>query len=210
MFGCDLGQVLTFNRNRLSAHLSAGLKNAVISNATGKGDPAEAVRVLDDAFSGVVDVDFLGSATKPYENSKNPDDVKIGKFCTMPVKLRFADKESRIYFENSARSLGAGRAVQSLPPAIRTDMTKVGDGFRKQYPDLVIFLRPDSRTLSYKVLAKKHGAAKWEELGFPVPINSRIMLPNFRTDSEDPAGDATKSGDASSSEKVSEGQGLFD
>ena len=106
IFDADLGPVPIFNRTKLSAALSAGLKKTVIEAAEKKvGDVAEAVRILDDAFSGVENVDFLGQASRKFENSRNPTDPRIGSFCSMPVKLTFTDRDSRIHFENSIRNL---------------------------------------------------------------------------------------------------------
>ncbi len=73
------------------------MKKSVVDAATGKGkDAAEAVLILDNAFAAVKDVDFLGQASK--NNGKN--------YRSMQVKLRFPDRESRIYFENTVRKLG--------------------------------------------------------------------------------------------------------
>ena len=71
LYDAHLGYAPTFNRARLSANLSAGLKSAAITKATlEEGDVAETVRVLDDAFSGVVDVDFLGQASSAFHNRR--------------------------------------------------------------------------------------------------------------------------------------------
>ncbi len=63
----------------------------------GGRDPVEAIRLVADAVSCVTDIAFLGQATKKFENKFNKNDTRIGSFCTMPVKLTFPDRSSRIY-----------------------------------------------------------------------------------------------------------------
>ena len=89
LFEANLGSSPIYNRAKLSAALSAGIKTAVIAAAK-DGDAAEAVRVIDDAFGGVEDVDFLGQATKPFVSNRDANDPRNNTFCTLPVKLRFS------------------------------------------------------------------------------------------------------------------------
>lgn len=58
----------------------------------------EAVRVLDDAFRAVEDVAFMGQETKPFYSKNKKDDLRNNSFHMLPVKLRFLDHESRIFF----------------------------------------------------------------------------------------------------------------
>ena len=52
----NLGQVPTFNRSRISAQLSCGLKSSVVQATTAAGcDVVEAVRVLNDACNVATD-----------------------------------------------------------------------------------------------------------------------------------------------------------
>ena len=81
LYDAHFGYAATFNRSKLSANLSAGLKAAAITKATlEEKDVAESVRILDDAFSGVVDVDFLGQASSAFHNKRKADDTRNGTF----------------------------------------------------------------------------------------------------------------------------------
>ena len=54
--------------------LSAGMRAAAVDKATEKKqDPAEAVRVADDALSLVTNMTFLGQASAPPNKEKHPD-----------------------------------------------------------------------------------------------------------------------------------------
>ena len=142
-------------------------------------DPAEAVRILDDAFSGVVDVDFLGQSSKPFSNNRDPLDARTGKFCTMPVKLRFCDRDSRVYFENSLRASCGLRAIQSFPQVIRKEINGFADNIRKDNPGLIVMVRPDSRTLRINAFTKRDGEKVWNKYHASHPIPIGIMLGSY-------------------------------
>ncbi len=194
VFDADLGPGPTFNRSKLSAALSAGLKARVINHAENKNnDVAEAVRVLDDAFGGVEDVDFLGKETKSFSNSRDKDDPRNGKFCTMPVKLRFSDRDSRIFFETTIKKLGGPRTVQSFPAPIRKEMSALAEKVRGDNPGKIVMVKPDLRSLAMVVSVKEDGDARWERLGGPVPFTAGIMTPRFRTDTPPTGGQSGQS-----------------
>ena len=177
LYDAHLGNAVTFNRSRLSANLSAGLKSAAVAMATlAEGDATESVRVLDDAFSGVVDVDFLGQASSAYHNRRRADDPKNGTFCTMPVKLRFTDRDSRIYFENTVKNVTGLKATQSFPKQIRTEMQAFMAKVRADNPDRIVMIRPDARTLRLNAFVKFEGEKLWTRYHESSPIPLGIMI----------------------------------
>ena len=158
LYDANLGAAATFNRAKLNANLSAGLKSAAVAKAsTENKDVSEAVRVLDDAFSGVVDVDFIGQASSAFTNQRKADDPRNGTYCTMPVKLRFADRDSRIFFENTVRNAAGLKATQSFPKKIREEMKQFVTKIKAENPDLIVMVRPDSRSLRLNAFTKKDG-----------------------------------------------------
>ena len=177
LYDANLGAAVTFNRSKLNANLSAGLKSATVAKATtDKKDVAEAVRVLDDAFSGVVDVDFLGQASATFNNRRNGDDPLNGTYCTMPVKLRFADRDSRIFFENTVRNVAGLKATQSFPKQIRGEMKTFMDKIKSENPGLIVMVRPDSRSLRLNAFTKNDGERSWTRYHESHPIPIGIML----------------------------------
>ncbi len=196
IFDANLGACPTFNRARLSANLSAGLKCSVVEKTSAAGgDIAEAVRVLDDAFSSVEDVEFLGKESKTWNNAKNATDPKNGSYCSMPVKLKFTDKDSRIFFETSIRRLGGPRATQSFPAPIRKEMATLAAKVRADNPGKIVVVRADAKRLAMDVLIKSDGQARWERLTSE-PFPAGIMLPRFRTDTSLTAGGIPNAGQA--------------
>ena len=177
LYDANLGQAATFNRARLSAQLSSGLKSSVIQAAAAAGaDVVEAVRVLDDAFSGVEDVDFIGQSSAKYNNKRKADDPKNGTFCTMPVKLKFPDRDSRIFFENSIRNLAGLKATQSFPKQIRNEMNQFMGRVKSENPDMIVMVRPDSRTLRINAFIKREGEKSWNRYHESHPIPLGIMI----------------------------------
>ena len=177
LYDANLGQAATFNRARLSAQLSSGLKSSVIQAAAAAGaDVVEAVRVLDDAFSGVEDVDFIGQSSAKYNNKRKADDPKNGTFCTMPVKLKFPDRDSRIFFENSIRNLVGLKATQSFQKQIRNEMNQFMGRVKFENPDMIVMVRPDSRTLRINAFIKREGEKSWNRYHESHPIPLGIMI----------------------------------
>ena len=182
LYDANLGAAATFNRSKLNANLSVGLKSAAINKATADNkDVAEAVRVLDDAFSGVVDVDFLGQASSTFNNKLRVDDPLNGTYCTMPVKLRFADCDSRIFFENTARNVAGLKATQSFPKQIRGKMKTFQEKIKTENPGLIVMVRPDSRSLRLNTFTKNDGEKSWSRYHESCPIPIGIMLSNQAT-----------------------------
>ena len=177
LYDANLGAAATFNRAKLNANLSAGLKSAAVAKAsTENKDVSEAVRVLDDAFSGVVDVDFIGQASSAFTNQRKADDPWNGTYCTMPVKLRFADRDSRIFFENTVRNAAGLKATQSFPKKIREEMKQFVTKIKAENPDLIVMVRPDSRSLRLNAFTKKDGEKAWTRYHESCPIPIGIML----------------------------------
>jgi len=111
----------------------------------------------------------------------------------MPVKLKFTDRESRIYFETTVKELGGPRAVQSYPTPIRKELAAVAARVKTANPDMIVMVRPDSRSLNWVISLKKDGEQRWIRDGVE-PINREIMLPRFRTDTARPAASSQSAG----------------
>jgi hypothetical protein len=121
VYDAHLGTQSTFNCAKLSHAFSAGLKSCVVAKAEDSAK-AEAVRILDDAYASVKDIDFIGQATVSYMNRHYLTDPKNGMFYTLPTKQSFSDHNSKLYFETTIQNLGGSRAIQSLPTLIRNQI----------------------------------------------------------------------------------------
>jgi hypothetical protein len=141
-------------------------------------DPAEAVRVMDDALSVVQDMDFIGASSKPF-HGKTDSDLRNGKFCTMPIKFKFEDRDARIHFETTMRKYCTLRASMSLPYAIRKEQAVFQRAVRDRYPEEVTTVRVDTMSMSLQAFKKAEGEKKCTKCPECVPLPPGILLQGY-------------------------------
>jgi hypothetical protein len=179
MFEVDLGKNTLANRSALAAAFSNTVRKAAIDIATASGkDPTEAVRVMDDTLSIVSDMEFIGSSSQRFI-SKKANDIRSNTFCTMPVKFKFEDRNSRIHFEKSMRDHCNFRAGISLPKPVRLEQAAFLSALKERYPQDAITVRPDIRSASLYALRKVGGEGAWVGCPERLSLSPSIMLPNF-------------------------------
>ena len=183
----NLGTVPIANRQKLCHALSAGLREAALRKAEGGvGDPAEAVRIADDALSLVKDMTFLGQASKKVNNPRKPDLDHM----SMPIKLEFDDRNSRIHFERTMLDKCNIKASMSLPKPVRTALNKFHDNLKIRYPDEITMARVDTYKLRFIAFHKEDGGPKWE----PCPEWLAIPLDILKDGNAPPAGTGDSGG----------------
>jgi hypothetical protein len=180
MFEADLGSLPLANRERLGHQFSAGIRAAAMRRAeTGGKDPVEAVRLVADAVSCVTDIAFMGQASTRFSNKFNKDDARNGKFCTMPLKLSFPDRSSRIHFERVMRSECDLRASMSLPSQVREVQGDFNRKLRERYPDTPLSIRVNAEKLRLEVYTKVDGERSWTRSQDYCTLDPAIMLPGW-------------------------------
>jgi hypothetical protein len=183
LFDADLGPNPMGNRSGLASALSAGIRNAAINNAKEKGlDPAEAVRSMDDALGCATDMDFIGIRSEKPKNrsdtgSENPAGEK--NYCSMPVKFRFEDRNTRMHFERTVKQQCNLRAVMSLPKPLREEQSVIARQLRERYPGRIVTVRPDLTTLHFIAFHKGDKEKRWNRCVESVPIPPAILLPGY-------------------------------
>ena len=178
LFGANLGAAAMAHRGTLNANLTADLQRKVVGKAEGKPEShiAESLRIVEDALSCVENLEFMGQRTQPYINQR---EGATGEFCSMPVKLSFQDRDSRINFERSIREHTGLRVIQSLPRPVREEMAVFRKAMEERYPGKIIMTRPNTRTLEYIALMKDDGEKRWSDCAERHPIPRGIMLAGF-------------------------------
>jgi hypothetical protein len=180
LFDANLGGGTLANRQALASAFSAGIRSAVVENAKAAGeDPAEAVRVVDDALSVVTDMDFIGSSSQKFKNKSNAEDSRNDKFCTMPVKFRFEDRSSRIHFETTVRKYCKLKATMSLPRVIRDEQAAFQKAVKSRYPDKIVTVRVDTQSMLLQAYLKGEGEKKWTKCQECVQLNPETLLPGY-------------------------------
>jgi hypothetical protein len=179
LFDADLGKVTLANRKALAAAFSAGIRSAAVAGArSADEDPAEAVRVMDDALSVVQDMDFIGASSKMF-HGKSEEDMRNNTFATMPIKFRFEDRDSRIHFETTIRKHCALRASMSLPWQIRKEQAAFQRAVKTRYPDEIVTVRVDTSTMSLQAYKKADGQKKWSRCPESVRLLPNTLLPDY-------------------------------
>ncbi len=180
IFDADLGPSPVANRTTLNNAFSAGLRAATIKVADESNDDAsEGIRVVSDALSCADNVDFLGQTTVRKIDKRDPCKPVALPFCTMPVKLDFPDKNTRIHFERTVRKYCNLKASISLPTPIRKYQGLFLQAMRDKYRGKIVMVRPDAASLSLVAFMKEDGERTWTRCPDQHPIPRGIMLPDY-------------------------------
>jgi hypothetical protein len=180
LFDANLGNYSMGNRINLNNNFSSGIRNAAIETATGKGsDPGEAVRAMNDALECVTEMDFVGLKSEKTK-SKDPETKVAKEHFTMPIKLKFEDRNTRLHFEKTIRTNCGLRAVMSLPKPIREEQSLFVRALKDRYPDEIVTARPDVASLHFIAFRKRHNEKKWTRCSESIPIPHGIMLPDYK------------------------------
>jgi hypothetical protein len=180
VFDVDLGQSAIANRNTLNSAFTEGIKKATLATAeTSNDDVDEAVRLVNDALSCVDNMDFLGQTTSRKIDKRDPENPKLAPFFSMPIRLDFPDRGTRMNFERTMRSKCNIRAVMSLPGPLRNYQSVFLRALRERYPGRTITARPDLSTLSMVAVMKNDGSPGWSRCLETQEIPRGILLPGF-------------------------------
>ncbi len=180
VFDADLGRSPVANRTTLNGAFAVGLKAATMKVAEESGgDAVESIRVVNDALSCVDNMEFVGQTSSRKINKRDPANPVTLPYCTMPVKLDFSDKNTRIHFERTLRKFCGIKVSMSLPFEIRKYQGLFYKAMKARYPDRIVTVRPDTPSLSLVAFMKNEGGSSWTRCRESVAIPRGIMLPNF-------------------------------
>jgi hypothetical protein len=158
IFDADLGPSPVANRTALNNALAAGLKAATMKVADETGeDVAEGIRVVNNALSCADNVEFLGQTTARKIYKRDPSKPVTLPFCTMPVRLDFPDRNTRIHFERTVRKHCNLKATMSLPAPIRKYQGLYLQAMRERHRGKTVMVRTDTASLSLIAFTKQEG-----------------------------------------------------
>jgi hypothetical protein len=198
VFDVDLGPSPVANRATLNGAFAAGLKTATLKVAAeAGGDANEAIRVVNDALSCADNVDFKGQTSAKRIDKRDPENPIVSPFCSMPVKLDFPDRNTRIHFERTLRKHCNLKASISLPTTIRKYQALYLKSMRTHFPGRAVMVRPDTASLTLITLVKEEGGSAWRRCPGGHPIPRDIMLPSYKLPNrvDVPAADVPELGD---------------
>jgi len=164
LFNLDLGQVPIMNKNTISMKVTQDLaaKAATVEGKDNGRPSEEVVTMLDDAISLVKGMDFYGKVTKAFVNKGKKDDVRNGKFCTLPVKLAFKDKDTKQQAESLFRNKCKVQCTTPYPLNLRKAIRSAVEGEKAKFTEDFIQVRVDPEEAILKISRKSGGKdGKW-------------------------------------------------
>jgi hypothetical protein len=176
VFGLDLGKVQIMNTATISRNVTQDIvrKAAVTENKTDGRPGEETVALLEDTLSMVTSMDFFGKVTKPFNNKRDVNDVNNGKFCTLPVKLNFKNKEAKARAETILRRHCGISGSTPYPQKLRKLIGKTLADERAKNPQCFIQVRVDSDNLALKV-SKRNDKKEWVNNYISIDLPAEVM-----------------------------------
>jgi len=162
VFNMDMGTVAVMNTNTMNRKFSLALKaKAAEVDGNANGEPkTDTVTQLDDTLSMVKSMDYFGKTTK---QAKGKD------FFTIPVKLAYKDKETRITAEQNLRKLCKVSCTTPYHSTLRDELKKVMEGAKVRYKNSYVQTRLDVDKMEVKVSYRQDGIWYNDVEKFPLP-----------------------------------------
>jgi hypothetical protein len=149
------------NKDTLARKVTLALSNKV---KDGKHDYhiGDAEDVLDDILS-CSKLEFLGTSTKQFFNKKNPADPRNKVMHTVPVRMEFKDRETRLQAEINLRKICKVNCAVPYPKVIRDQLDALLREGKRLQPDSFIRTRVNAEKLTIDAFASVN--KKWVDLG---------------------------------------------
>jgi hypothetical protein len=180
LFDLDLGPVPIINKDTLSSKVTRAIHTSASKGeevSKGNYTVQEAEEILDDLLT-CANLEFLGNGSKKYYNTKNPNDERNGKFCTVPAKLTFKNKDERIRAEQSIRKICKVRCSIPYPKKLRDLVNNMIQEGRKASPGNYVRVKVDAENMKISAAASIHqgnNKYKWEDLNIISDIPLDIL-----------------------------------
>ena len=174
IFNLDMGQVPTINKDTLSRKVTMALSDKAKS---GNHDynTADAEEAIDDVLS-CAKLEFLGTQSRKFFNRKNASDTRNNTFCTLPVRMDFKDKATRIQAEIAMRKICKVSCSTPYPKRLRTMLDNLVKEGKARSPDSFIRTRVNADKLTIDVHAKV--GESWVDLGLSCEVPLMILNPD--------------------------------
>jgi len=174
IFDLDMGAAPIINKESISRKVTLALHGAA---SAGEHDwnIKDAGEMVDDVLS-CSQLEFLGQGTKKFFNNKKKDDPRNGKMCTVPVRLDFKNKETRVSAEYTLRSICKASCSIPYPKKLRALLGRAILEGKKKYPKNYIRTKVDVDGLQVTTSARVGDT--WLPASGPFPIPLDVLDPN--------------------------------
>ena len=185
VFDLDLGTAPTINKETISKKVTVALHDKA---RKGEHDYAlnDACEMVDDTLSCSM-LEFMGNGTKKFFNKGKKEDPRNGKMCTVPVRLDFKNKETRMQAEHTLRNICKVSCSVPYPKKLR-QMLKVQIEEGKKLRDKC-FIRTRVDIDNLKLTTSARAENGWEHLDLdkdiPLDILGNELMFNFNLNERD-------------------------
>ena len=149
VFNTDMGGVPVMNTATMNRKFSMALKvMAATQDGNANGEPkVDTVMQLDDTLSMVKNMEYFGKTTKKGK----------GGYFTIPVKLTYKDRDTRMTAEANLRKLCKVSCSTPYHSTLRDTIKGVVEECKTRYKDSFIQARVDAENMKIKVSYRKYG-----------------------------------------------------
>jgi hypothetical protein len=120
-------------------------------------------------------ISFYGKRTKSYVNNKVP---LSGSFCTVPVRYKFKDKDTRIEAEKIFMEKCGAHCSVPYPPILRECIRQVVEKVKRDYPDNQVKVNVDTENFSLRVsrrIKKPENPDRWQAYDVNIPLPAEAL-----------------------------------
>ena len=151
IFDLNLGTAPTINKESISKKVTMALHE---KGREGDHDWAlqDAAEMIDDTLS-CSQLEFLGSGTRKFYNNRDNTDKRNGKMCTVPVRMDFKNKETRVQAETTLRSICKVNCSIPYPRKLRMMITEIISSGKRLREGLFIKVKVDIDNLKLSASA---------------------------------------------------------
>ena len=180
LFGLDMGNVPTMNKDTLARKVTINLhaKGKKAAEVNGKRDyrrEQDIEEITDDMLT-CASLDFLGSGTQKYANRFDNDDPNNGKYCTVPVKLIFKERQARINAEQHLRKTCQVKCSTPYPKGLRKMISELINVAKAKKNGCFIRVKVNTEKLTLEAHASVGQEKKtWEDLQLTRDIPPNIL-----------------------------------
>jgi hypothetical protein len=166
VFNLDMGTVAVMNTNTMNRKFSLALKaKAAEVDGNANGEPkADTVTQLDDTLSMVKNMDYFGKTTKQ---------AKGKEFFSIPVKLAYKDKETRMTAEQNLRKLCKVSCTVPYHSTLRDFMKKAMEEAKVKYKNTFVQTRVDVENMALRVSYRQEGV--WHNDVDRIPLPDSVL-----------------------------------
>jgi hypothetical protein len=186
----NMGNTPILNQETMTTKVTADLiakatavEDARSSTDSGNLPSVSVIDSIDDVLSVVNQMEFFGKVTKPC---KVPG--KNAAFYTIPVKMRFKDRDTRNRAETIFRDICQVSSSTPYPPILRECIRKTTAHYKTVFPEDYIRVNLDVGDKSLKVSRRpgpREDKGKWELVARGIRLPLAVLEVNSKKIPED-------------------------